>query len=372
MWKFIGSLFKAVNVSAIVFYLSACLIPFLPAGKYWMFSVAGLLFPLAVIILLCFLIAWLIVKNLKWSLVCFIVLITGWQQISVMAGFNVKKDFNYAKKPFTLRVLQWNVSSWGKSNKSQLPQTNYGPLTVALIQAQQADILCFQEFLERKDWYSTKLNLPAFKQMGYPFSYFVKSIDETGELKSGVVIVSKYPITDTAAYFYGDFDAAEHLIYADIQVGEQKIRVFTTHLQSVQFNDGEYSAVTKIKKRDKEVLKDTRSIIYKLKYAYTYRQSEAEMVHQKIRESPYPVIICGDFNDVPNSYTYFTIGRNLQDAFLQKGTGLGRTFQYLSPTLRIDYILADKKFGISQYHRLEVPYSDHYPIIADITIDMVK
>jgi endonuclease/exonuclease/phosphatase family metal-dependent hydrolase len=268
--------------------------------------------------------------------------------------------------------MQWNVSSWGQSNKSQSPQINYGPLTVALIKEQQADILCFQEFWDRTDWYSKELNLQAFKQMGFPYSFFVKSINESGELKTGVVIVSKYPITDTASFSYGEYDAAEHLIYADIQVKQQKIRVFTTHLQSVQFNNGEYSAVTQIKKRDKEGLKDSRTIIHKLKYAYSYRQTEAELAHQKISESPYPVIICGDFNDVPNSYTYFTIRGNLQDAFVQKGTSLGRTFQYLSPTLRIDYILADKKYPVAQYQRIKVPYSDHYPIVADVKMDAVE
>jgi endonuclease/exonuclease/phosphatase family metal-dependent hydrolase len=292
----------------------------------------------------------------------------GWQQIRVMACFNTQKQFNYSKNSSTLRILQWNVSSWGLSNKSQSPQTNYGPLTVALIKEQQPDILCFQEFLERKDWYSKKLNLDAFKQMGYPYSFFVKSIGEIGILKSGVVIVSRYPITDTMSYTYGEYDAAEHLIYADIMVNQQKIRVFTTHLQSVKFNDGEYSAVTKIKKNDKDGLKDSKTIVHKLKYAYRYRQTQAEMVQQKISESPYPVIICGDFNDVPNSYTYFTIRGNLQDAFVQKGTGLGRTFQYLSPTLRIDYILADKKFGVSQYRCIKVPYSDHYPVVADFNL----
>jgi endonuclease/exonuclease/phosphatase family metal-dependent hydrolase len=369
MWKFIGTLFKIVNVVAILLYVAACLIPFLPAGKYWMFAIAGLLFPLVLVTMLCFLAGWLIVKNRNWSLLTLIVLLPGWQQISAMAGFNSKKTFNYAKKPATLRILQWNVSSWGQSNKSQLPQTNYGPSTVALIKEQQADILCFQEFWDRRDWYSKELNLQAFKQMGYPYSFFVKSFNESGELKTGVVVVSKYPITDTASFSYGEYDAAEHLIYADIQVKHQKIRFFTTHLQSVQFNNGEYSAVTKIEKSDKEGLNDSRTIIHKLKYAYHFREAEAKLAHKKISESPYPVIICGDFNDVPNSYTYFTIRGNLQDAFVQKGTGFGRTFQYLSPTLRIDYILADKKYPVAQYRRIKVPYSDHYPIVADLKID---
>ena len=48
------------------------------------------------------------------------------------------------------------------------------------------------------------------------------------------------------------------------------------------------------------------------------------------------------------SYTYFTVRGDMQDAFLKKGFGIGRTFSALSPTLRIDYIFADKNFKINQ------------------------
>jgi endonuclease/exonuclease/phosphatase family metal-dependent hydrolase len=99
---------------------------------------------------------------------------------------------------------------------------------------------------------------------------------------------------------------------------------------------------------------------------------QAEILHHKIEESPYPVIVCGDFNDVPSSYAYFTARGSLQDAFLKKGAGFGRTFRFISPTLRIDYILADKKFDVLQYSSFKVPFSDHYPIIADFDIGKKK
>ncbi len=161
---------------------------------------------------------------------------------------------------------------------------------------------------------------------------------------------------------------AEHLIYADVEFQNKRVRIFTTHLQSVRFDDREYDAISKIKKRDGTGLTDSKVIEKKLRMAYKFRESQAKLAKEKINESPYPVIVCGDFNDVPNSFTYFTIGENLQDAFLKKGSGIGRTFRYLSPTLRIDYILADKKFLVDQYNCLKVPYSDHYPIVADINI----
>jgi endonuclease/exonuclease/phosphatase (EEP) superfamily protein YafD len=67
--------------------------------------------------------------------------------------------------------------------------------------------------------------------------------------------------------------------------------------------------------------------VSKLKTAYQYRGAQADILHQKITESPYPVIVCGDFNDVPNSYTYFKVRDDLQDAFLKKGSRHGPHFQ---------------------------------------------
>jgi endonuclease/exonuclease/phosphatase family metal-dependent hydrolase len=115
-------------------------------------------------------------------------------------------------------------------------------------------------------------------------------------------------------------------------------------------------------------LDELKDITIRLRQAYIQRAQQVDILTEHIASSEYPVIVCGDFNDVPNSYTYFTVKGNLQDAFLKKGSGFGRTLRLISPTLRIDYILADKKFDITQFYVLKVPYSDHYPIIADISI----
>lgn len=371
MTKIVSLIFKTANLFFAGIFLLSCLIPFLAAGKFWMIAVLGLVFPLLVVIVFLFMIIWLFVRS-KWFLLSFCSLLLGWQQISVMASYHQSRKFEMEKTAETLRIMSWNVSSWGQTNKSQLPQTNYGSLTFDLIKNQHADVLCFQEYFDRDDWYSHSLNIKAFGDLGYKYHYLAKSYLDKEELKIGVIILSKFPITDSAKFAYGQQDKAEHLIYADIAIKDQKIRLFTTHLQSVQFEDNEYSAVEKLKETNKSGLKDSKTIVHKLKYAYQYRKKEADLINEKIKESPYPVIICGDFNDVPNSYTYFTVRGSLQDAFLRTGSGFGRTFQYLSPTLRIDYILADKSFEITQYNRYRVPYSDHYPIIADIQLPANK
>jgi endonuclease/exonuclease/phosphatase family metal-dependent hydrolase len=96
------------------------------------------------------------------------------------------------------------------------------------------------------------------------------------------------------------------------------------------------------------------------------------MIHEVLGDSPHPVLFCADLNDVPNSYTYFTIRDKMQDAFLKKGFGIGRTFSGLSPTLRIDYIFADKSFKVNQFTRVIRRYSDHYMIVSDLELKKVK
>jgi len=367
MTKTIGTTFKIINIIVVLLYLSACLNPFLPAGKFWMIAILGLIFPLLAALVAVFFLIWLAFRS-KWCCLSLVALLLSWQQISVMAGYNDNKKFTYNKPVATIRVFSWNVSCWSETNKDQNHPVEFRPLMLNLIQQQNADVICLQEFWDKEHGRDNYSVLQIFKEMGYPYHYFVKSFLDNKNQKMGVAIISKYPITDTAKVYFGEDHFSEHLICADIQFNNQKIRFFTTHLQSVRFDNAEYTALRKIKRTDESGLKDSRTIVHKLKHAYSYRGAEADIVRQKILESPYPVVICGDFNDVSNSYTYFTIKGDLQDTFLKKGSRLGRTFQYLSPTLRIDYILADKKFKVEQYNRPKVPFSDHYPIIADLNI----
>lgn len=363
MTKLAATIFKTVNIFFVVLYLSACLIPFLPAGTFWMVAFLGLIFPLLFLVVLAFFIIWLFARS-RWCLLSLVALLLSWQQLSAFAGLNLEEDFKLAKNGQTLRVLSWNLSSWGETSKNRNRAARH--LMLDVIKDQQADLLCLQEFWDAELESRGISNLRALREMGYPYSYFVNTVVDNFEHKTGVVIASKYPISNPVKYTFGEDDYAEHLICADVEFNHRKYRIFTTHLQSVRFGGRQYSTISKIKHSDKDGLKGTGTILRKLKKAYRFREEQAQLVRQKIEESPYPVIICGDFNDVPNSYTYFTIRGGLRDSFTEKGSGLGRTFQYLFPTLRIDYIFVAKNFEVSQFNRIEVPYSDHYPVVADL------
>ncbi len=362
--------FISANLLEIIFYLMACLVPFLNAGRYWFAALAGLVFPLLFFILVGFLIYW-IIRRSKWAFVCIGALLFGWTQISSTFSFSNTKNFNVAKAPETLRILTWNLSSWGESNRVN-KKNNLNEM-VEVIKNTNADILCLQEYIYLQNKTYRDSIIPVLKASGYQYIFFAKTNYTKKIYKSTVlstvVIISKYPIDDSAQFNYpalNEHDATEPLIYADIKINNKTTRIFTSHLQSVQFENYDYEALHNLKEPAEASVIQSKAVMWKLRDAYKKRSVQAEMLHEKIKESPYPVIVCGDFNDVPNSYTYFTVKGNLQDAFLKKGSGLGRTFRFISPTLRIDYILADKKFEVTQLNKIEVNYSDHYPIIADL------
>jgi endonuclease/exonuclease/phosphatase family metal-dependent hydrolase len=367
--KIIQVSFVVATLFTVLFYLQACLLPFLEAGKHWFIALLGLVFPLLFFVLLFFLIYWLIKKS-RWAILCGMALLLGWQQVSVMFGFNRQKKFDIAKKAETLRVLSWNLSSWGETNRGK--KVNHMYDMIDLIKKQDADVLCFQEYLYYKNLrYRDSINT-VLKEAGYQYAYFAKTNYTerfyTSAVLTAVVIMSKYPMVDTAKFIYNEEDFAEPLIYADIKKDNQIARVFTTHLQSLRFENNEYDALHVLKEPGMASINQSRSMLWKLRQGYKKRSAQAALLHQKIKESPYPVILCGDFNDVPNSYTYFTAKGSLQDAFLKKGSGFGRSFRFISPTLRIDYILADKKFKVQQFSKIEVGYSDHYAIMADLEL----
>jgi endonuclease/exonuclease/phosphatase family metal-dependent hydrolase len=367
--RFTKRFFITCNILLVIVYLFTCFIPYFNAGKYWPIAILGLGFPLMLILLIVFIFIWAILRS-RWAFISIIALILSWQQISVFFAFRTPSNKVSEKPDNSLRILNWNVSSWDEANKHKNGGQSHRRDMLALIQAQNADILCLQEFFEFESSNFYEPNIPAVKALGYPYYYFVPHYFRYKKAyRMGVAIFSKYPIKDTAVIPYQQNTAADNLVYADIDVKGKTIRFMTTHLQSVRFDPVDYEGINKIKNTDDYDLEASKTILSKIIKAYRFRSGQAEQVREEIERSPYPVIICGDFNDVPNSYTYFTIKGDLKDAFIAKGSGIGKTLRILGPTLRIDYILADKELPVAGFNKFNVPYSDHYPIMADILLE---
>src|SRR5690606_36074286 len=144
----------------------------------------------------------------------------------------------------------------------------------------------------------------------------------------------------------------------------------TAQLRSYMFNAADLAQLHAIKTLDgrRAELPAARSLLAKMRYTFTARAAQTRLPQRLTVESHHPVIVYGDLNDTPVSYTYYTLSRYLQDAFLQKGSGIGRTLSFLSPTLRIDYILAHSKFDIHGYRTFHHPLFEHFPVMASLSL----
>lgn len=351
-------LFTAFTVLVALSYLLVCLVPYVDPGSFWFIAMLGLGFPVLLLFLLICLVILLLRRRLRFALGLFIVLLAGWQQVSVAVGFNLfQSKFEAEKDAKSLRVLLWNVSRWDEPNKKAKGGLSFRTHMMDAIYLQNADVLCLQEFFEpRIDGYYEH-NISALEAMGYSYHYFyTNSAVVNGAYQFGLFIASKYPIVDSGKVSFGETPHSEGLAWADINFNDQRYRVYNVHMESARMDRYAYF----------DAAEGARHAASQLIRAYIYRSGQADLVRQQINTSPNPVIVCSNLGDIPNSYAYFTVSEGLQDVFLEKGVGLGTTFRFISPTLRLDYLFTDPRFKVRQYHRPRLIYSDHYPLIADL------
>ena len=356
-----------VNIIVVVAFLVACLNVYINPQSLPLFSLISLTFPFLLLFLLFFGVWWLFIRK-KWALLSATALVLGGGAITNFFAIHFNAKFQEPKQTADIRIASWNVARFVEmiKNNNMGSQTRYKMLKQ--ISMTDADILCFQEFSSsiNPDWYN---NIVAIsKGLGYPYYYFPHALDGS-KLYNGNVIFSRFPIVDTGKVRFPRPTLPEAIVFADIQIGKKIVRVHTSHLQSNQFRKEDISKIQEIKGGKGNLLSNIRHIISKLSVAITHRSIQAEMMKDILDNSPYPIIFCGDLNDVPNSYTYKTVRGDLQDAFLKRGFGIGRTFSSLAPTLRIDYILADNHFSIEQFKRIRTHYSDHYMIVSDLKLE---
>jgi endonuclease/exonuclease/phosphatase family metal-dependent hydrolase len=363
---FTRKLLIATNILLATLYLLACAAPYLNPSKWWFISWLGLIFPFLFFLLILSIFFWLLFKRI-YAVMLLVVLLIGWKNIRVFFAFHVQRKFNYEKEAGVLRVVTWNVARFIEIKKNNNAGSQIRLKMMNLLKQQNADILCLQEFhtAAKQDYYDNISYIQ--KQLNYPYYYF--SFDEDGsKLYYSSIIFSKRPLFDTNIVIYPKPSLPEALLQADIKFNDDTIRIFTSHLQSVQFKKRDYQRINDIRNYEDSIVSNSKTIFSKIRKSITNRSLQVGIIKQHLKQSPHPVIFCGDFNDVPTSYTYFAIRGNMLDAFLEKGAGIGRTFSSLSPTLRIDYILASKDFSIVQFNRVEKIYSDHYMLVTDLKL----
>ena len=249
-----------------------------------------------------------------------------------------------------IKVLSYNVRLFNKYN--WLPEPKIKEKISKFLKTESADILCVQEF------YSTK----KAPNLNYPY----KNISSQHESNQGhLAIYSKHTQIKKETIRVKGKKMNNTCIYSDLIIQRDTIRVYNIHLASNWFNNSDYSFIQNPKKE--KFKKGISGIIKRMKISYKKRAKEVDIIIHHMNNSPYPLIVCGDFNDTPLSYAYNAIKSNLKDAFSVSGKGIGNSYVNI-PALRIDYILHDPIFKSTNYQIHNKILSDHYAISSEIII----
>jgi endonuclease/exonuclease/phosphatase family metal-dependent hydrolase len=198
---------------------------------------------------------------------------------------------------------------------------------------------------------------------GATYYSHIKLIGSGKDRYYGIATFSKYPIIRKGEIIHKGSSSLS--IFSDVVIEGDTFRIYNNHLQSFRLKRMERSFFEEFTDTDdKETLNEVKNLWSRLKKGFVNRAYQAQTLKERIKNSPYPVIVAGDFNDTPVSYSYRKIRKGLYDSFVNSGYGAGFTYKGNYPPNRIDYILYDNNLINKSFEILKVKYSDHYPIMA--------
>ena len=331
-----NSILYWINLLVVFLLLVSFALPFIPPKSFPTISLLSLVVYPLIILNLLFVIYWLYKLKLKivYSLVVLII-----AHFHFGSFFQISSEEIPSETKNSLSVLSYNVHLFNAYEKE--PQ----PIVVAatfsdILTSQTPDVICIQEYYAK--------NEVDFSEYPYQFINFRGNVD------LGHAIFSKYPLANKGSF---DFkNSNNNAIYADVVKGKDTIRVYNLHLQSL----GITPSISSLQEEDQERFRKRTS------YAFMKQQEQVEDILAHKESSLYPVVLCGDFNNTSFSYVYHQLSNNLNDAFVEKGNGIGTTYLFDSFPTRIDYVLASEELKIVKFENIKNTFSDHYPVSAKV------
>ena len=299
--------------------------------------------PLLIVGNVIFLIYWLIRLRFHWALMPLITLLCCIPYIGTLFQFGAV-DENADVKP-GIKIATYNVARFSGETTGFIAQD-----ILSEMKRQKVDVVCFQEY---NDYSGDKKNSESYKDY-FPYSAGNKDM----------VIYSRFPIIDQKNI---DFDQTNNsAMWVEVNVNNNVYRIYNAHMETTGINSTLHRAA-KMAKNGAEV--DGNGIINAIYGNYTIgmitRSGQANVLAMDMMESKVPIIVCGDFNDVPYSYVYNTMLGDKIDGFKECGSGFMYTYRGGKKKVRIDYIFHDKNLKGLSYYKKDLS-SDHYPVFMRI------
>lgn len=346
MFSLIRSSFRIVSAIVVTMTLFSYLCPHVNPAQFRWLAFFGTAYPWLLLLNTLLAILWGWQRN-RFALYHIGMILLGWQFLSGFIGFDFEKD---TVPESAITVVTHNLGGLfrGKKMTDSLREKTASAYVRFLQENGDPDILCTQET-------SGKFYHLVAEKMGYPYNF---------NLKKGTVILSRYPMEGGGEVPFGK--TANSSLWVDIRVGKKLIRIYNVHLQSNKVTNDTEKVIEAGELNEEETWSEIGNVLGKVGSATMIRAEQAQKLHEHLLDCPNPLIICGDFNDTPNSYVYALLSGGLTDTFRAKGLGPGTTFAGVLPLLRIDYILVDPDIKTYACRRVRGTFSDHYPVFTAI------
>jgi len=355
-----------LNFFFVFFLLLAYSASYFDPSVFPYIALVGMAYLPILFINLLFILFWIYFRPLQ-ALYSIATILIGW----TIFGAHFQLHKNTVSKPDELKIVSYNVRNF----YNYLPDSEHSKsqenAVLTFLKEQNAELVCLQEFLLKNKRFVND-NKQFGKKIGLNHFYYRKYLSRKKKSRIGLMTYSKYPIIKEDYVEYNEKTVA---LITDILRNKDTIRVFNLHLASIYFGGADYQFLKELDTQNskEKIKKASNRILQKLLSAFRIRAKEVDLVTALIQKSPYPIILCGDFNDTPLSYTYQEISSLLKDSFREAGRGLATTFSasYLPP-IRIDYIFHSKDFKANYFSVFKKNYSDHYPIVSSLTNESIE
>lgn len=292
----------------------------------------------------------------------------GWAFVPLIAFFCnwnfLTSVFQYHSTPGEtpgakyLKIATYNVHNFGNEI------TGYSCKEIArFMQQEKVDVLCFQEFGDNKEFPTDSIR----KALSHWQHVLIPSEDSVRGVLP-IAVFSRYPLKNERFISYPE--SSNCSMMCDVVMDTDTVRLINNHLQTT-------SVSQKRRKWEREMATDdtrrevqaTKEVAETLHENFVKRAEQTRIIGALAKESPYPVMVCGDFNSIPSSYTYHYLNDFLKDGFRTAGNGYMYTFRYGKKLLRIDYIFHSPDLkGISYYSPTQEFCSDHNPVLMEVEI----
>lgn len=346
MLKLADKIIFFFTLIAVIGLCGAYIARFVNPNTFVVFSLFGLAYPYLLVGNILLLFYW-IARWKKISLFLLAVLALGIPSFTSYYGTH-KAMSSASRSDWT--VLSYNVRyldryRWTKDKNTKEKILHY-------LQGFNGDVICLQEFPEVPSSSGNKGEKRFFSSHPYETRH------------KNLALFSRHPVLRSGHLSFGE-KYSSTCLFCDIAKGKDTVRFYSIHLESYKLGTKERKFMKEITSGTSDNLSEgVKNILSRIVTANKNRAVQAQKIKSHIERSPYPVVLCGDFNDTPLSFTYRTLQKGLKDSFIERGRGLGNTYIGEFPSFRIDYILHSPSFVTVDYVREKIVLSDHYPIVS--------